>query len=86
MRGAAAIWFLRAIEAAARGSSDPVGAAARRIGLDKSHFDRWLDWSTLAETELADVIRPAFAGRSREKPSDNRQVADVTLLHQRRTR
>jgi Zn-dependent peptidase ImmA (M78 family)/transcriptional regulator with XRE-family HTH domain len=81
-----AIWFSRAIEAATHGSSDPVGTAARRIGLDRSHFDRWLDWSTLAETELADVIRPTFSGRPLEKPSGNRQAADVTLLHQRRTR
>lgn len=35
-----AVWFLRAIEAATRGSSDPIGTAARRIGLYRSHFDR----------------------------------------------
>jgi Zn-dependent peptidase ImmA (M78 family)/transcriptional regulator with XRE-family HTH domain len=81
-----AIWFSRAIEAATRGSTDHVETAARRIGLDRSHFDRWLDWSTPADAKLADVIRPSFSARSLEQPTDNQQAADVTLLHQRRTR
>ena len=81
-----AIWFMRAIEAAARGHSDPIGIAARRIGLDRSHFERWTDWSTLADTELADVVRPNFSDRPRTNETDDRQTADVTLLHRRRTR
>jgi Zn-dependent peptidase ImmA (M78 family)/transcriptional regulator with XRE-family HTH domain len=81
-----AIWFSRAIEAVARGHSDPVGTVARRIGLDRSHFDRWLDWSTLADAELADVVRPNFSDRSLEREPSDGQAADVTLLHQRRTR
>jgi Zn-dependent peptidase ImmA (M78 family) len=81
-----AVWFSCAIEAAASGSSDPVGTAAHRIGLDRSHFDRWLDWSTWAETKLADVIRPTFPGRPLGPASENQSTADVTLLRQRRTR
>lgn len=81
-----AVWFSRAIEAATRGSSDPTGTAARRIGLDRSHFDRWLDWSIWAEAKLAEVIRPAFPARPLESPSENQPTADVSLLHQRRSR
>lgn len=80
------IWFLRAIEAATRGYPDPVGTVARRIGLDRSHFERWLDWSTPADAELADVARPDFSGRPRNKEPDGRQAAAVTLLRRRRTR
>jgi Zn-dependent peptidase ImmA (M78 family)/transcriptional regulator with XRE-family HTH domain len=80
------IWFLRAIEAATRGYPDPIGTAARRIGLDRSHFERWLDWSTPADTEVADVVRPDFSGRPRDKEPDGRQAAAVTLLHRRRTK
>jgi Zn-dependent peptidase ImmA (M78 family)/transcriptional regulator with XRE-family HTH domain len=82
------IWFLRAIEAATRGYPDPIGTVARRIGLDRSHFERWLDWSALADTAVADVVRPDFSGRprSKSKEPDDRQAAGVTLLHRRRTR
>jgi Zn-dependent peptidase ImmA (M78 family)/transcriptional regulator with XRE-family HTH domain len=80
-----AIWFLRAIEAAARGHSDPIGTVAHRIGLDRSHFERWLDWSPVADTKLADVVHPNFSERSPREDLDNHQ-ADVTLLHRHRTR
>lgn len=80
------IWFIRAIEAATRGYSDPVGTVARRIGLDRSHLERWTDWSTLADTELADVVRPDFSGRPRTNEADDRHAADVSLLHRHRTR
>jgi Zn-dependent peptidase ImmA (M78 family)/transcriptional regulator with XRE-family HTH domain len=81
-----AVWFYRAIEAAARGSSDSVGTASQRIGLDRSHFDRWLDWSNWAEPKLADVIRPAFPNHPPEPTSEkNGFTADVTVLRQPRT-
>jgi Zn-dependent peptidase ImmA (M78 family)/transcriptional regulator with XRE-family HTH domain len=79
-----AIWFARAIQAAARGSSDPVDVAARRIGLDKSHFVRWMDWSTWTEARLADVLRPNFSDDIRGVEPSNQPVADVTLLRGRR--
>jgi Zn-dependent peptidase ImmA (M78 family)/transcriptional regulator with XRE-family HTH domain len=79
-----AVWFSRAIEAAARGSSDPIGTVAKRIGLDRSHFDRWIDWSTLPEAELADVIRPNFSERPLESNPQSQPLGDVTLLRHRR--
>ena len=81
-----AIWFSRAIEAATRGYSDHVGTVARRIGLDRSHFDRWLDWSAATETEVADVVRPDFSSRSKEESENRTTTADVTLLRRRQVR
>jgi Zn-dependent peptidase ImmA (M78 family)/transcriptional regulator with XRE-family HTH domain len=76
-----AVWFDRAIELATRGCADPIGTVARRIGLHRSHFDRWLDWSALAEPKLAEIIHPAFSGRPLDSPSETDAEADVTLLH-----
>jgi Zn-dependent peptidase ImmA (M78 family)/transcriptional regulator with XRE-family HTH domain len=75
-----ALWFTKAIEAAARGSSDPIGTAARRIGLGRSHFDRWLDWSGLTDRKLADVIRPTFPDRAPDTEPADQPIANVTLL------
>lgn len=80
-----AVWFSRAIEATARKSSDPIGTAAQRIGLDRSHFDRWIDWSGWTEPKLADVIRPAFPSQPRKPKFMNQSAANVTVLRQRRT-
>lgn len=81
-----AVWFSLAIEAASRGYSDHIGTVARRIGLDRSHFERWLDWSAAADTELADVVHPNFSGRPSETKAADPQAADVTLLHRCQTR
>ncbi len=78
-----AVWFARAVEAATRGCSDSIGTVAMRIGLDRSHFDRWLDWSDLTETKLAEVLHPTFPARTPERRSGNHSTADVTLLRQR---
>lgn len=74
-----AIWLSRAIEAAGRGSLDPIDSAARQIGLHRSHFDRWLDWS-LTDAKLAEVIRPTFQSQSAATPAENELLAEVRPL------
>lgn len=79
-----AIWFSRAVEAATRGSSDPIGAVAQRIGLDRSHFERWTDWSNWTEPKLADVITPSFPSSLGKLGPKNKSAGTVTMLRQRR--
>lgn len=82
-----AIWFRRAVEAAMRGTADPVTAAADAIGLNRRHLDRWIDWSPREPAALADVVTPAFGerpiGRTAESPS---QKTAVSVLSTRRSR
>jgi len=77
-----AVWFSRAIEAAAPGASDPIEAAAKRIGLDTTHVRRWLDWST-QQPSLADVVRLDLSDRPRESGRKD-QSSEVSLLMRRR--
>lgn len=79
-----ALWFSRAIDAAARGSADPVDVAARKIGLDRSHFDRWLDWSGRSDSKLADVIQPSFSKSPRKSDLTQTEPSEVSLLSRRR--
>lgn len=39
-----ALWMSRALDHVSNGASDPVDEAAARTGLDRLHFDRWLEW------------------------------------------
>jgi transcriptional regulator with XRE-family HTH domain len=52
-----AIWFVRAIDNAMPGADDPVAKVARVVGLDRKHFERWIDWSPPV---VAEVVTPEF--------------------------
>ncbi|MFC5289156.1 ImmA/IrrE family metallo-endopeptidase [Actinokineospora guangxiensis] len=81
-----AIWLTRAVEAAHRDAPDAVAAAARAVGLDRAHLDRWTDWSTPGAAVLAEVVTPEFGTRAASaRPLPGRD-SPVTLLSRRRVR
>ncbi len=56
-----AIWFTRAIDNAMPSASDPVGEVAKVVGLNRNHFERWMDWSPPVPAE---VVTLEFGRRS----------------------
>ncbi|WP_268891543.1 helix-turn-helix domain-containing protein [Lentzea tibetensis] len=81
-----AIWFIKAIEKAMRGTIDPVASAAHIVGLDRGHLDRWTNWSPPVPAELADVVTSTFGERSTTTQAPRSKAAVVSMLSSHRSR
>jgi Zn-dependent peptidase ImmA (M78 family)/DNA-binding XRE family transcriptional regulator len=79
-----AIFLSRAIDSAVRGASDPIAEAARRVGLDRRHLDRWTDWSPPSTRKLADVVTPAFGTRRKAGTAPAAEQGTVSSMSGRR--
>lgn len=51
-----AVWMDKAIRAKFRRSADPIQDAADQLGLNRSHLERWIDWTEVSAAIPADVI------------------------------